>query len=227
MQLNLTTREVPSLVCHFARRSPEKALGLLGDWTKDRYATTREEIMQSQKDMQDGLKLAALRLNVNSGSQVEPTRNGMLTQGFEGGRLVAIPAICGMVAPALLALYDDKTAKAFQYRDGDLVEAKISNPGNKRDVGINLGEHSKATVGRESLNLVVNDYSNHGTSRVTLENSARQKTTFTSMSGGDSMKTMVIDSQLKDSYVYSGSARFNVTAPDNDTLALTFLPGSY
>lgn len=224
MKIYARNHEVPSLICHLARQDQIRGIGLMADWTREKYVATLDQVTASQNDMQESLKLAAARLNATPKAPAAPTLNGLLTQGFEGGRLVAIPAIGGMVGPAVLAVFDDKSSRAFQYRAGELVDAPIANPGNKKDIGINLDSKSKATIRLNNLQLVVNSYSSEGDSfRITSDNTEGRKTTFTSYTAGEVVKTTVLHGGLNDSYVHARNGRFEINADADGVLTTSFL----
>lgn len=226
MNMQITTRQTPQIVCHFARNKDlEKAGEVLLEWTRDQWRSSDSAVRGGLDDMQKALQLAAGKLKLNQEVSPQTTGvNGLVQRSFETARLVAVPALPGMAGPAVFALSEGQAPKVFTLSNDSLDELKVVSNEKSRDVRAEMGDTIVA-VNPKNLDLVVSDYSGGETNRICSYNRPDAKMTFTHM-GRDHIQAKIAHDQLYEGTVVSGNERLTF-AGGVEGNKLTYQPGPY
>lgn len=227
MNLQVTNREMPGLICHFARRDVKKGSDTLTEWARDQWSGMEKGKADSEPAMNKALALAAAQLKLTPATAPERTLNGLTQQSFDTTRLVAIPALNGMTGVAVFALTQDQPAQVFKLNSSGQLETLelASLPQAKGDVRAMDGKTVIVALNPKKLDLVVSDYTNQETQRICSYNRPDQKVTFTHMSQ-DHLQAKIANNVLYQGTVFSGTEQLRLEKVE-DGYNASYSPGGY
>lgn len=212
MNVQLHRNEVSGIIRHFAKSDPARSLQILGDWTRDKWDSTQMEQLRGEAEAIRAMRLAAEHLALTDGGSPEKTYSGLTTQAFEAAKLVAVPAFNGMAGPVVYAFLGSDNFRSYQLKGDELQALPLRE---NRDLAVQLGNQVTVAVNKKNLDVVVSDYREGETMRVTANNRPERKTTFTHMGPNGWVQSKVKDNVMYEGFVTNGPAslNFDLTAP--------------